>query len=125
MPHPNAHSDPTEPLSARDASAIAEGMKAFGTPSRVRLLFAIYEDPMTVDELAAAVEMEPSAVSQQLRILRQLKLVIADREGRHIRYRLHDHHVGDLLASIRHHHEHASSGWPDAETSDGALSEAR
>ena len=113
MPHPSAHTDPAQPLGSREAAAIAEGMKVFAAGSRVRVLYALLERSRTVDELAAAVEMEPSAVSQQLRILRQLDFVVADREGRHLRYRLHDHHVVDLLAAVRHHHEHASSGWSD------------
>ena len=109
MPHPDDHTDPAEPLSSREAAAIAEGMKVFGTGSRVRLLFALLDSSMTVEELAATVGMEPPAVSQQLRILRQLSYVLADREGRHVRYRLHDHHVADLLAAVRHHHEHAAA----------------
>ena len=37
--------------------------------------------------------------------------VVAEREGRRMRYRLHDDHVAELLAAVRHHHEHASRGW--------------
>ena len=39
-------------------------------------------------------------------LLRSLRLVHARRDGRHVRYELHDHHVADLLAAVRHHHEH-------------------
>ena len=42
-----------------------------------------------------------------------LGLVSADREGRYIRYRLHDHHVADLLTVIRHSREHVELGWSD------------
>lgn len=97
-------------------------MKAFAAASRVRLLFALLESPRSVDELAAAVDLEPNAVSQQLRVLRQLDYVVADREGRRMWYRLHDHHVKDLLAAVRHHHEHASSDWPYAEPAPRASS---
>lgn len=86
-------------------------MGVFGAASRVRVLYALLAEPLTVDELAASVEMESSAVSHQLRILRQLRFVVAEREGRHVRYRLHDHHIADLLAAVRHHHEHAAHGW--------------
>jgi DNA-binding transcriptional ArsR family regulator len=90
---------------------MAEAMSVFATESRVRLLYALLDEERSVDELADAVEMDPSAVSQQLRVLRQLRFVVAAREGRRMRYRLHDHHVAELLAAVRHHHEHASRGW--------------
>jgi DNA-binding transcriptional ArsR family regulator len=105
--HPSKHTSAEAPLSEDEATAIAEEMKAFSAPSRVRILYALLEDPRTVDELATVVEMNASAVSQQLRVLRQLRYVVAEREGRHLRYRLHDHHMGDLLSAIRHHQEHA------------------
>jgi hypothetical protein len=60
-----------------------------------------------VEELAGAVAMDPSAVSQQLGILRQLRFVVAERAGRRMRYRLHDEHVAELLAAVRHYHAHA------------------
>lgn len=99
---------------------IAEGMRAFGAESRVRILFELFDDQRTVEELATATELEPSAVSQQLRILRQLRYVAAKREGRHVRYRLYDHHVRELLTSIRHHHEHASNLWASPAEADEA-----
>jgi ArsR family transcriptional regulator, nickel/cobalt-responsive transcriptional repressor len=89
---------------------MAEAMSVFATESRVRLLYALLEEERSVDELAEVVAMDPSAVSQQLRVMRQLRFVIADRDGRRMRYRLHDDHVAELLAAVRHHHEHASRG---------------
>src|SRR5215211_3832667 len=86
-------------------------MSVFATESRVRLLFALLDDQRSVEELAEVVEMEASAVSQQLRVLRQLRFVVAERDGRRMRYRLHDDHVADLLAAVRHHHEHVSRDW--------------
>ena len=60
----------------------------------------------TVEELAAAAELSVSATSHHLRLLRSLRLVRARRDGRHVRYRLHDDHIAELLAAVRHHHEH-------------------
>jgi DNA-binding transcriptional ArsR family regulator len=60
----------------------------------------------TVDDLAAASGLTQSAASQQLAVLRRHRLVAVRRDGRHSHYRLHDSHVADLLAAIRHHHEH-------------------
>jgi ArsR family transcriptional regulator, nickel/cobalt-responsive transcriptional repressor len=111
MPHPLEHSPADRPLGAEEAGGMAEAMSVFATESRVRLLYALLDRELSVDELAAEVQMEPSAVSQQLRVLRQLRFVVADRDGRRMRYRLHDGHVAELLAAVRHHHEQASRGW--------------
>src|SRR5215207_7246070 len=93
MPHPLEHSAADRPLGLPEAEVLAESLRA----------------ERTVEELAAAVSMEPSAVSQQLRVLRQLRFVTATRRGRHVAYRLHDEHVATLLTAIRHHHEHTET----------------
>ena len=108
MPHPSEHSDAGRPLDLHEAERLAEAMRAFGTASRLRLLWALSDGERTVEELAAAVDMEQSAVSHQLRLLRQQRLVLVRRGGRHAHYRLFDHHLPDLLAALRHHHEHVS-----------------
>jgi DNA-binding transcriptional ArsR family regulator len=91
--------------------AITQTMPAFAASSRVCLLYALMGGERTVGELAAVVATTPAAVSQQLRILRNLKLVAARREGKSVHYRLYDDHVGALLEEIRHHAEHALRGW--------------
>jgi DNA-binding transcriptional ArsR family regulator len=60
----------------------------------------------TVERLAESAGLGRSAASHSLRLLRALRLVRVRREGRHAYYSLHDHHVADLLAAVRHHHEH-------------------
>jgi DNA-binding transcriptional ArsR family regulator len=114
VPHPLEHSAADRPLDLREAEVLAESMRAFGAASRVRLLFELLSGERTVEHLAAAVDMEPSAVSQQLRVLRQLRFVTATRRGRHVGYRLHDEHVAALLTAIRHHQEHTQPGPPAA-----------
>ena len=89
-------------------------MSAFATASRLRLLYALVGTERSVDELAARAGTTPNAVSQQLRILRHLRLVAARRDGRRVLYRLHDEHLVDLLAAIRHQLEHAERGWSEA-----------
>lgn len=89
---------------------------ALSNPTRVALLYALRaggESP--VGELAERTGVTPSAASQQLRILRHLRLVIARREGRSVLYSLHDDHVAALLDEIRNHAEHALRGWSGAE----------
>ena len=79
------------------AERIARVMAGLSTPSRVRLLSRLRQGPCTVTALAAAVEMTQPAVSHQLRILRDLELVVGRRDVRHIVYSLHDVQVAALL----------------------------
>lgn len=106
MPHPLEHESAARPLGSEEADALAEAMRAFGTGSRLRLLWAMLSGESSVEELSQAAGLTPSAASQQLRLLRQARLVTVRREGRRAYYRLHDHHLVDLLAAIRHHREH-------------------
>ncbi len=89
-----------------EAERLAETVRAFGSASRLRLLWALMDGARTVEELADLAALSPSAASHQLRLLRQMRLVDVQRDGRHARYTLHDHHLPDLLAALRHHHEH-------------------
>lgn len=104
-----------EPIDEEVGDAIAQTMEALATASRVRLLYALRERERSVGELAEASQLAPAAASQQLRILRHLKLVVARREGQVMRYRLHDDHVGVLLDEVRNHVEHAIHGWASPE----------
>jgi DNA-binding transcriptional ArsR family regulator len=81
-------------------------MQALATPSRLRILGRLNLGPCAVSELAAAVGMEASAVSHQLRLLRHLGLVSGSRDGRNVIYALHDDHVGQLLREAIAHVEH-------------------
>jgi DNA-binding transcriptional ArsR family regulator len=100
-------------VDAVTAREVAQTMDALSTPSRVRILARLRESPCSVNELAAAVAMEQSAVSHQLRILRHLGLVVGEREGRRIVYALHDSHVGVLLEEAVYHVEHVRLGAVD------------
>lgn len=100
-------------LDAHTAGQIAETMQGLAAPSRLRILHRLRESPSSVGELAAAVEMEQSAVSHQLRLLRHLGLVVGRRSGRKIVYALHDSHVADLLDQAIFHVEHLRLGYAD------------
>ena len=106
MPHPSEHAPPSRPLGAREADDLTETLKALASPSRLRVLAELVAGERTVEQLAAAAALSVSATSHHLRLLRSLRLVKARRDGRHVYYTLHDHHLGDLLAAVRHHHEH-------------------
>ncbi|MGH3004708.1 MAG: ArsR/SmtB family transcription factor [Gaiellaceae bacterium] len=112
MPHPSEHGPTDRPLGLAEAEALADAMRAFGAASRLRLLWAMLTGERTVEELVEATGLAPSAASHQLRLLRQSRLVAVRRKGRRAYYRLHDSHVADLLAAIRHHHEHARPPMP-------------
>src|SRR5829696_9076723 len=114
MPHPSEHSAAGRPLTGEEAEELAETLKALASPGRLRLLTELVGDERTVEQLAAAAELSLSATSHHLRLLRSLRLVRARRDGRHVRYRLHDHHIADLLAAVRHHHEHVHPPAPVA-----------
>lgn len=118
MPHPSEHEPVGRPLGEEEAGALAEAMGMFATASRLRLLWALVDGERTVDDLADTAGLTSSATSHQLRLLRQARLVAVRREGRNGLYRLYDHHVPELLAAMRHHHEHIqnynSPSHPDA-----------
>ena len=93
-------------LSSETAEAVADAMFALSTGSRVRILSHLRDRPHTVGELMEAVGMEQSAVSHQLRVLREYGLVVAERRGRQRLYALHDEHVASLLDEAVGHVAH-------------------
>jgi DNA-binding transcriptional ArsR family regulator len=97
-------------LDAVFAGVVAETMQALATPSRLRILGRLSRGACSVNELADAVGMEPSAVSHQLRLLRHLGLVVGARDGRRVVYDLYDDHVGELLEQAISHVEHVRAG---------------
>jgi DNA-binding transcriptional ArsR family regulator len=100
------HKPTLKHLDGDTARAVAETMQALSTPSRVRILSRLGAGACSVGELAREVAMEQSAVSQQLRVLRHLRLVVGARRGKSVIYSLHDDHVGVLLAEAVAHTEH-------------------
>lgn len=111
MAHGREDHDPDrlldDPAFARTA---AESVQALATPSRLRILARLHAGPASVNEIAAAVGMEGSAVSHQLRLLRHLGLVTGQRDGRQVVYELYDDHVADLLEQVVSHVEHLRLG---------------
>ena len=85
---------------------LAELFKIFGDSTRIRILFVLFEAEVCVCDLAAVLNMTQSAISHQLRILKQNKLVKSRREGKSIFYSLDDEHVRSIIAQGREHIEH-------------------
>ena len=97
-------------IDTRVARQVADTMFALSTPSRVQILGCLLDGPHAVIELMARLEMEQSAVSHQLRVLRDHSLVKVERQGRKGVYALYDEHVVALLEEALRHVEHRSDG---------------
>ena len=88
-----------ENMPAEDALYdLAELFKAFGDSTRIRILFALFEADICVCDLAETLGMTQSAVSHQLRLLKQARLVNVRREGKQIIYYLADEHVRTIIS---------------------------
>jgi DNA-binding transcriptional ArsR family regulator len=85
---------------------LAELFKALADPSRVRIISALTYTELCVHDLAVALDMSQSAVSHQLRSLREMRLVRFRKEGRHVYYQLDDEHIRDLFRRGLEHVEH-------------------
>ena len=81
----------------RTITRLSHLFKALGDPTRLRLIMALREQEMCVCDLAATFGLTESAVSHQLRRLREQSLVRARREGQVVYYSLDDEHVSQLL----------------------------
>ena len=77
--------------------AIAELFKGFADPTRVHILSLLVEKELCVTDIAEAVALSQSAISHQLRILKQMHLIKFRREGKNILYSLADDHVLTIL----------------------------
>lgn len=82
---------------------LAELFKVFGDSTRMRILFVLFEAEVCVCDMAAALSMTDSAVSHQLKILKQNKLVKSRREGRSVFYSLADEHVRTIVSQGMEH----------------------
>jgi ArsR family transcriptional regulator, lead/cadmium/zinc/bismuth-responsive transcriptional repressor len=101
-PHPT-HSDdatpPTEMLSVQKAQRLSEFLGFLADPNRLRILSILAAQEMCVGDLAAMLEMNESAVSHQLRLLRANRSVNFRKQGRHVFYSLQDRQILDFYRS--------------------------
>ena len=84
---------------------LAELYKVFGDSTRIRILFLLLESEMCVCDIAHLLNMNQSAISHQLRILKQSRLVKNRREGKSVFYSLADDHVLTILSQGMEHIE--------------------
>ncbi len=76
---------------------IAELFKGFADPTRVHILTLLQRQELCVGDIAEAVELSQSAISHQLRLLKQMHLIKFHRDGKNIVYSLADDHVRTIL----------------------------
>ena len=93
-------------LTELKAIQLAELFSALSDASRVRIISLLIEREMSVSALAEGLNMTESAVSHQLRGLRQMRIVRARKEGRQVFYTLEDEHVQKLYSMGLDHIEH-------------------
>lgn len=80
-----------------------EIFKAFGDQTRYRILFVLFTNQLSVNEIAQAVGLSQSAVSHQLKILRQARLVCGRRDGQKVLYSLADQHIMRIFEQLKEH----------------------
>ena len=86
-------------------TALADFFKLFSDETRLRILFALDTSEMCVCDIAEAVGMTKSAVSHQLRALRQNRLIKSRKSGKNVYYSLADSHVEDIIEKALEHAE--------------------
>ena len=82
---------------------LADFYKVFGDSTRIRILWVLLEAEVCVCDLAEILEMTQSAISHQLRVLKQMKLVKNRREGKTVYYSLADDHIETIISQGMEH----------------------
>jgi DNA-binding transcriptional ArsR family regulator len=91
-------------MMARDTTErLSETFKALGDPTRLRIVYALSKKKLCVCDLSASLDMSQSAVSHQLRILRNLKLVKFEKKGKSVYYSLDDDHILSMFEKCLEH----------------------
>ncbi len=104
------HEDIVQAVNARmpdeeELYDLAELFKVFGDSTRIKILYVLLESEMCVCDIAAILGMTQSAISHQLRVLKQSQLVKFRREGKSVMYSLSDDHVHTIIAQGMEHIE--------------------
>ncbi len=102
--HPDriAHAGETVPAE-EELFALADLFKIFADSTRIRILYVLYETELCVCDIAEMLGMQVSAISHQLRVLKQARLVKYRRSGKTVYYSLADDHVHSVLAQGMEH----------------------
>ncbi len=85
------------PIKEETLYNLAELFKVFGDPTRIRILYILSSQELCVQDIADKLTMTQSAISHQLRILKQMSLVKYRRDGKTVYYSLADDHVSTIM----------------------------
>lgn len=112
--------DPEAVLQAQDAipsnellTVVVEAFDALADPTRARILYALGRQTLCVRDLAIVAGVSESAMSHQLRLLRDRRVVKARREGTTMYYSVDDQHVAAMIREAEYHAGHVRQGLPD------------
>ena len=86
-----------------ELARLTEFFKVFGDTTRMRILFTLSQSEMCVQDLSQTLSMNQSAISHQLRILKQSRIVKNRREGKSVYYSLDDEHVHAIISQGMEH----------------------
>ena len=92
---------------------VVSAFQALADPTRARMLYALIRQPLCVRDLAIVVGVSESAVSHQLRLLRDRRIVKGRRDGNVITYSVENHHLAALIREAEYYADHVRSGAPD------------
>ena len=101
--HPISPLHPHALLDGDRAIQLAETFKLMGDPSRLRIILACADAPISVNDIAAQLGLTQSLVSHHLRLLRAARLLRRERRGKQIFYSLADSHVSRVIADMVDH----------------------
>ncbi|WP_270171431.1 ArsR/SmtB family transcription factor [Paenibacillus sp. SYP-B4298] len=93
-------------ISTTTATQVSDWFKALGDPTRVRIIHALLQSEMCVHDLTQVLEMGQSAVSHQLRLLRNVRMVKRRKVGKTVYYSLDDNHVEEIFGQTLQHLRH-------------------
>ncbi|ALS23624.1 MULTISPECIES: ArsR/SmtB family transcription factor [Paenibacillus] len=88
------------------ASALADIFKVLGDPTRVKIIYTLLEKELCVHDLTQVLDMGQSAVSHQLRYLRNLRIVKRRKAGKTVFYSLDDEHIEQIFVQMLQHVKH-------------------
>jgi len=96
-----------------DLEVVVETCAALADGTRARILYALINGPLCVRDLALLTAVSESGVSHQLRLLKDRRLIRAERRGNFVHYSLDDHHIAALFREAEYHADHVLQGRPD------------
>lgn len=97
---------PHSMISDEQAYDLAELFKALGDPTRIKIISALIDRELCVHDLTVLLGMGQSAVSHQLRYLRNMRIVKRRKEGKTVYYSLDDHHIEQIFLQTLDHLQH-------------------